>query len=129
MVRTATRIPVAYTGPTPAQILVVLIRDGYACPCGFTVIGTIFDIQHRQRRSQGGTNCYTNMLTGHRECHNRWDSRLHPADADAGYTVKSRRDPARVRVLYVTESGSQEWWWLLPDGTRTTDEPDWVVAA
>ena len=130
MVRTAPRKRVRYTGPSPATILAVLIRDGYACVCcGVSVIGRVFDIQHRKRRSQGGSNCFTNLITALRGHHNRWDSRRKSSDEKAGYTVRSTWDPARVRVLYVTAYGSQEWMWLLPDGTRATEKPDWGLAA
>jgi hypothetical protein len=92
------------TGPDRKTRFLVLERDGYACVCcGFSVIGKVYSLQHRKRRSQGGTNCPANLVTvlgdGSTGCHARIDSRVDPEDEEKGYTVRSRRDPHVVSVM------------------------------
>ena len=115
------RKPVQDTGPSRKVRAAVLIRDGYACVCcGGSVIGQVYSLQHRKRRSQGGDNALPNLITvlgdGSQGCHARIDSRIDPHDEAAGYTVRSFDDPAKVPVLYVSAHGSGQMAWLLPDG-------------
>jgi hypothetical protein len=116
------------TGPSPDVRALVAVRDGFACACcGMSIIGQVASVQHRKRRSQGGTNCPSNLLLvcgdGTRGCHARIDSRSDPADEAAGYTVRSYDDPAAVPVSYVTGYGSVRKSWLAPDGTLADDAP------
>jgi hypothetical protein len=104
------------------------MRDGYACACcGQSVIGQVYSLQHRKRRSQGGGNSPSNLLTvlgdGTTGCHARIDSRADPHDEAAGYTVRSFDDPAKVPVMYVSQHGSGFTAWLLPDGGLAFDDP------
>ena len=96
------------TGPSRKVRLLVLERDGHACVCcGRSVIGQPYSLQHRKRRSQGGTNSPSNLVTvlgtgttGH---HERIDSRIDPEDEAKGYTVRSWDDPALIPVMVFSE--------------------------
>ena len=99
-----------YTGPDELTRAAVLLRDKAACVCcGISVIGRIWSIQHRKRRSQGGGNCTCSLITvlgdGTRGCHARIDSRIDPEDEEKGYTVRSWRIPALVSVMVFDNSG------------------------
>jgi hypothetical protein len=99
------------TGPDRRTRLLVLERDGHACVCcGVSVIGQRYSLQHRKRRSQGGTNCPANLLTvlgdGTQGCHARIDSRIDPEDEAKGYTVRSRQDSHLVSVMVFSRGGS-----------------------
>jgi hypothetical protein len=112
------------TGPDRKTRELVLKRDGYACVCcGHSVIGQRYSLQHRQRRSQGGSNLPSNLLTvlgdGTTGCHARIDSRMDPHDEARGYTVRSRKDPALVSVMVFSEGGSGVRAW-------PTDAGEWV---
>ena len=117
------------TGPDEATRALVLERDGYrcVCPCAGSVIGQRYSIQHRKRRSQGGTNDLPNLLTvlgdGTRGCHARIDSRIDPDDEARGYTVRSWQDPALVPVMLFESSGSGITVWLTADGRYSTEPP------
>jgi 5-methylcytosine-specific restriction endonuclease McrA len=128
------------TGPDTKTRAAVYARDGHQCVCcGESVIGRPHSCGHIVRRSQGGPSTFTNLLTflglgngllpDDQDHHHRIDSRIDPADEAAGYTARSWQDRASVRVLYVTEWGSQEWWQLLADGTREPCEASRRVAA
>jgi hypothetical protein len=117
------------TGPSRLVRSVVLERDGYACVCcGRSVIGQVYSLQHRQRRSQGGTNALSNLLTvlgdGTRGCHARIDSRIDPHDEAKGYTVRSHQDPALVPVMVFSEDGSVVTVWPTADGRWVTEPPE-----
>ena len=121
------------TGPDRKTRALVLARDGYACVCcGHSVIGQVYSLQHRKRRSQGGGNSPANLLTvlgdGTRGCHARIDSRIDPHDEAAGYTVRSTQDPALIGVLYVSEHGSGVLMYLGADGSLAPDPPVGQVA-
>jgi len=115
-----------WTGPDDLTRAVVLERDGCACVCcGVSILGRTWSIQHRKRRSQGGTNCTCNLLTvlgsgttGH---HFRIDSRIDPEDEAKGYTVRSRKVPRLVPVMVFDASGGGTALFPACDGQwRTT---------
>lgn len=116
------------TGPSRAVRILVLQRDGYACVCcGRSIIGQPYSLQHRKRRSQGGSSTPPNLITvfgdGTAGCHQRIDSRIKPADEAKGYTVRSRKDPALVPVMVFSEHGSGVTVWLTEDGQYSTEPP------
>ena len=128
------RKPPKDTGPDAKTRALVLSRDGYSCVCcGRSIIGQVYSLQHRKRRSQGGTNCPTNLLTvlgdGTRGCHARIDSRIDPHDEARGYTVRSHQNPAAVSVMIFSESGSGCTKWLTPDGLYSDTPPEGAEAA
>jgi len=115
--------PPRNTGPDPATRELVLARDGWRCVCcGRSVIGQQYSLQHRKRRSHGGTNSPVNLITvlgsGITGCHWRIDSRADPADELNGYTVRSGQDPALVPVRVF---GARVW--ARPDGTWAHEPP------
>jgi hypothetical protein len=121
------------TGPSRKVRALVLARDGYACVCcGRSLIGQRYSLQHRKRRSQGGTNSPSNLITvlgtGTTGCHERIDSRRDPEDEAKGYTVRSWQDPAQVSVMLFSEHGSGVTKYLGDDGLYY-DEPPGEVAA
>jgi hypothetical protein len=106
----------------------VLERDGHACVCcGRSVIGQVYSLQHRKRRSQGGTNDPNNLITvlgdGTTGCHQRMDSRRDREDAAKGYTVQSWQDPAEVPVMVSSEHGSGATVYLTSEGTYSYEAP------
>jgi hypothetical protein len=106
----------------------VLERDGRACVCcGRAVIGRRYSLQHRKRRSQGGTSLPSNLLTvlgdGTTGCHARIDSRIDPHDEARGYTVRSGQDPALVPVMVFSEGGSGVLAWATDDGRWVFEAP------
>ena len=120
------------TGPSDAVRRLVLERDGYSCVCcGISVIGRPYSLQHRKRRSQGGGNDPTNLVTvlgsGTTFCHERIDSRRDPEDEAKGYTVRSWDDPALIPVMLFSEHGSGITAWLLPDGSYGYEAPEGVA--
>jgi hypothetical protein len=125
---TRTRRAARDTGPSRKVRELVLARDSYACVCcGQSVIGRPYSLQHRKRRSQGGTNDPSNLVTvlgtgttGH---HERIDSRRDPEDEAKGYTVRSWDDPAMVPVMVFSEHGSGVTVWLAGDGTYAFETP------
>jgi hypothetical protein len=104
------------TGPDQATRRAVYARDGYACVCcGTPVRNRPHSVGHRKRRSQGGGNGISNLLTflglgsdpGNPDDHHaRIDHRRDPADKDKGYRVDSAEDPAVIPVQYFETSGS-----------------------
>jgi hypothetical protein len=117
------------TGPDARTRELVLERDGYACVCcGRSIIGQQYSIQHRKRRSQGGTNSPSNLITllgtGITRCHGRIDSRIDPHDEAKGYTVRGGFDPAQIPVKLFSRHGSGITAWLAADGTYKFDGPD-----
>lgn len=127
------------TGPDAATRQAVYERDGYACVCcGRSIIGQPHSVGHRKRRSQGGTNDVTNLLTflgfgngltGDDDHHHRIDQRKNTADEDNGYTVRSYKDPALISVRVFSAGGSGTLAWPTPDGKWSTEPPEGVTAA
>ena len=120
------------TGPSPAVRKLVLERDGYACVCcGRSVIGQPYSLQHRKRRSQGGDNSASNLVTvlgtGTTACHERIDSRRDPADEAKGYTCRSWQEPAEIPVMVFSPGGSGMTVWLSADGRYLTEAPEAVA--
>jgi hypothetical protein len=103
------------TGPDKATREAVYERDGYACVCcGASVLGRPRSLGHRLRRSQGGSNAASNLLTflgrgdgstGQDDHHKRIDNRTDPHDEARGLTVRSGTDPATVPVMIHGEQG------------------------
>ena len=127
------RAPKRKTGPSRKVRDLVLARDGRACVCcGRSVTGQPYSLQHRKRRSQGGTNSPSNLVTvlgtGTTGCHERIDSRRDPHDEAKGYTVRSWDDPAQVPVMVFSANGSGVTKWLSDDG-RYLDEPPGEASA
>jgi hypothetical protein len=122
-VRTAARPKAArYTGPDAKTRALVLERDDHRCVCcGVSVIGRPYSLQHRKRRSQGGGNSPSNLITvlgtGTTGCHERIDSRRDPHDEARGYTVRSWQDPAEVPVMVMSAHGAGALMLLTADGT------------
>ena len=113
-----------YTGPSVKVREMVLERDGYACVCcGVSIAGQPYSLQHRKRRSQGGDNSPSNLVTvlgtGTTLCHERIDSRRDPADEANGYTVRSWADPEAVPVVLYGRITV----WLTDDGRYSTEPP------
>lgn len=122
------------TGPDRRTRAAVLIRDGYMCadgcgPCGPGIAP--YSIQHRKRRSQGGTSAMSNLIlvagTGTAGCHLRIDSRIDPQDEARGYTVRSFDDPRLIPVMYFERDGSGAAKYLDDDG-NLSDEPPGAAA-
>lgn len=116
------------TGPDRKTRLMVLNRDGWACVCcGRSIIGQRYSLQHRKRRSQGGTNSPSNLVTvlgdGTTGCHARIDSRSDPHDEAKGYTVRSHDDPALIPVMVFSEHGGGVTAWLTEDGGFAFEAP------
>lgn len=116
------------SGPSAALRELVLERDGRACVCcGLSVVGQVYSLQHRQRRSQGGRNVASNLITmlgdGTRGCHARVDSRIDLEDEAKGFTVRSWDDPALVPVMVFEADGSGALVYLLDDGSVSATPP------
>ena len=129
--KAATRRTGAATGPSLEVRRLVLERDGHACVCcGMSIAGQPYSLQHRKRRSQGGTNDPSNLITvlgtGTTGCHERIDSRRSPEDEDKGYTVRSWQDPAGVPVTLFGGAGGTFYLW--DDGTYHAEGPQEAAA-
>jgi len=121
------------TGPSGRVRALVLQRDSYSCVCcGQSITGRPHSVGHRKRRSQGGTNEMTNLLTFlglgsgmfPDDHHFRIDSRKNPHDEAQGYTVRSHEDPALVPVMLHSEHGSGGLVWLTESGGYSTEAPE-----
>lgn len=123
------------TGPDRKTRALVYIRDGNCCVCcGTPVQGRPHSIGHRMRRSQGGSNRPSNLLTflglgsnpfDPDDHHARIDSRKNPGDETHGYSVRSNRDPLLIGVQYFERpGGSGTTRWLLDDGDWLNEPPD-----
>jgi hypothetical protein len=126
------------TGPGRKTRLAVYERDGWACACcGTPVDGRPHSVGHRKRRSQGGGNKMSNLLTflglginplDPDDHHARIDSRRRASDEASGYTVRSYRDPALVPVQRYAEGGGLVREWLTDDGRRVKEAPEGAAA-
>jgi hypothetical protein len=126
------------TGPSAKVRLQVYERDGYRCACcGQSVVGRPRSVGHRKRRSQGGTNDMSNLvtflgygngMTGDEDHHYRIDRRVDPLDEERGLTVRRHLDPALVPVKTRREDGSWLAEWLTGDGKRVTERPEGAAA-
>jgi hypothetical protein len=126
------------TGPDRRTRAAVYARDGFACVCcGTPIEGRPHSVGHRKRRSQGGGNQMSNLLTflglgsnplDPGDHHARIDSRQREYDETAGYTVRSFRDPALIGVRYTEQSGSWILMYLGDDGSISPDAPVGAVA-
>lgn len=125
------------TGPDAKTRTLVYERDGYACVCcGISIIGRPHSVGHRKRRSQGGTNDPSNLLTflgfGNgltREDHHwRIDRREDEHDEAKGYTVRSYDDPALIPVMVMSPGGSGVLVWATPDGRWSEVPPEGAAA-
>jgi len=114
------------TGPDPATRQAVRERDGFACVCcGTSIIGRPSSTGHRKRRSQGGTNSLSNLLTflgygdGRTADDHHWriDKRIDPMDELHGYTVRRAGNPLLVSVMYFERDGSGLERYLHDDGS------------
>lgn len=93
------------TGPSPALVTQVLIRDEYACClCGGAAHGqrgVDFSIHHRKLRSQGGLNDLPNLITlcgSGTTGHHGWAHHNRKAAEADGWIVRSGFDPASVAI-------------------------------
>jgi 5-methylcytosine-specific restriction endonuclease McrA len=120
------------TGPDAATRAAVYLRDSYRCVCcGTSVKGRPHSVGHRKRRSQGGGNDPSNLVTflglGNgllpNDHHHRIDSRRDPRDEARGLTVRSWLDPALVPVVITLADGSREKVWLGADGSVLFESP------
>ena len=127
------------TGPDEATRKKVYARDGWRCICGCNtpIARRPHSVGHRKRRSQGGGNELTNLLTflglginpfDPDDHHARIDSRKDPRDEDRGLTVRSKNDPALIPVILTGADGIDERYWLTPDGRYDPEPPEGVTA-
>jgi 5-methylcytosine-specific restriction endonuclease McrA len=131
--------PPSDTGPSRSVRALVMCRDGYACVrCGQSTIGRPHSIQHRCARQSGGTsdlkaNSPANLIllcgSATTMCHGEVTANEDPHDLAAGYRLESWQDPERESVLYVSEYGSGQAAWLLPDGSLAFESPFGEAAA
>ena len=121
------------TGPDDLTRKAVYERDGYACVCcGQSIIGRLHSVGHRKRRSQGGSNETSNLLTFlgdgsgrfDDDHHRRIDMRRDPQDEKRGLTVRSWLDPAEIRVLVTTRHGEQALVFLTDDAAYSSAPPE-----
>lgn len=121
------------TGPDRKRRRAVYQRDGYRCVCcGTPIENRPHSVGHRKRRSQGGGNDMSNLLTflglginplDPDDHHARIDSRRKPEDEARGYTVRSYLDPRLIGVMYFETSGSGLTRFLGDDGSLL-NEPE-----
>jgi hypothetical protein len=126
------------TGPPAKTRKAVYERDGWCCVCrGTPIVGRPHSVGHRKRRSQGGSNAPSNLLTflglginslDPDDHHARIDSRRDPEDEAKGYTVRSWDDPALVPVMVFSGHGSGLTAWLAGDGTYACEPPAGAAA-
>lgn len=126
--------PVTDTGPDRATREATYKRDGHACVCcGVSILDKPHSVGHRKRRSQGGSNDPSNLITllglgdGRLDDdhHKRIDSRSDRHDAARGLTVRSDQDPALVPVMIHGEQGGFLAW--LDDASHYLDEDGNVI--
>jgi hypothetical protein len=127
------------TGPGRETREAVYLRDSNCCVCcGTPLAGKPRSIGHRKRRSQGGSNETSNLLSflglginqlDPDDHHARIDSRLDPNDEARGYTVRSWQDPAAVSVMVTGFGGSGSRVFLSDDGEYLSAPPDWAEAS
>ena len=76
----------------------------------------VFELHHRLRRTQGGTDCPSNLLAVLSSHHTLWPKSIHQEPAwsvENGWIVERGKDPARVPVMILGRD-----WLLRPDGTK-----------
>lgn len=91
-------------------------QEGFCWWCG-AGLGLRFAAHHRQLRSQGGPDDYTNMVALHHGCHNLNTESVHlnPLRAiDRGFLVPSWDDPAKIPLT-------------LPGGGRVLLKPSGAI--
>jgi hypothetical protein len=125
--------------PSQATRQMVYERDGNMCVCcGRPVEGRPHSVGHRKRRSQGGTNDLSNLLTflglgvnpsDPDDHHARIDAGLDPHDEGRGYSLESWQDPAAEPVMIFSESGSGAMKYLTDDGALADELPEPGVRA
>lgn len=75
----------------------------------------VFELHHRLRRTQGGTDCPSNLLAVLSSHHTLWPKSIHQEPAwsvENGWIVERGQDPARVPVMI---AGRMRW--LRTNGT------------
>ena len=80
----------------------------------------VAQMHHRLRRSQGGTDCPSNLLLVRPECHTVHQLSIHQEPAwsvENGWIVERGKDPARTPVMIAGQD-----WFLRPDGTKVPVE-------
>jgi 5-methylcytosine-specific restriction endonuclease McrA len=114
------------SGPDRATVDAVLERDGHSCVvCGGGLHGTRsldWSIHHRKRRSQGGTNCPSNLVSvcGHGTAGCHGDIHAAPAKAqEAGWLLKRDQDPTQVLMPHAVHG----YILLTADGSWATRRP------
>jgi 5-methylcytosine-specific restriction endonuclease McrA len=125
------------TGPDRKTREAVYERDEWRCVCcGQSVIGRPHSVGHRKRRSQGGGNEMSNLLTflgygnglTENDHHLRIDQRLDPHDEARGLTVRSGQNPRLIPVMRFSEDGGGTYW-ATDDGRWVTEAPEGAEAA
>jgi hypothetical protein len=92
-----------------------LERDGYACVCcGRSIIGKRYRLRPR-KPGKAGEAAPENLITLL-----AWHASH--ADPVTGYRLSAQQDPLLVPVRYALPAGPT-WFWLTPDGKRTTFPP------
>ena len=127
------------TGPDAETRAAVYRRDGNQCVCcGTPLAGRPRSVGHRVRRSQGGSNETSNLLTfmglgmnpfDPDDHHARIDSRKQPEDEARGYSLRSFKDPRQEGVMIMSSSGSGQTLWLSDDGEYLFAPPGEEAAA
>jgi hypothetical protein len=130
----AAAAPPGDAGPSQAVRKLVLLREGHRCACcGQPVLGRPYSVGLRKKRSQGGEDKASNLLTFlglginplNPDDHTaRIKSRRDPDDEVNGYLVRSWQDPADVPVVIVNPDGSRMTLWLDDAGRYRTEPPD-----
>ena len=75
----------------------------------------VFELHHRLRRTQGGTDCPSNLLAVLSSHHTLWPKSIHQEPAwsmENGWIVPRGQDPARTPVMIAGRMS-----WLRPDGS------------
>jgi hypothetical protein len=126
------------TGPDARTRAAVYRRDGNMCVCcGTPLAGRLRSVGHRKRRSQGGSNETSNLLTfmglginpfDPDDHHARIDSRRNPEDEAKGYTVRSYGDPAATSVMIASQHRSGVTVWLDDCGEYSFAPPGEAAA-
>lgn len=126
------------TGPDAETRAAVYRRDGNQCVCcGTPLAGKARSVGHRVRRSQGGSNETSNLLTfmglgmnpfDPDDHHARIDSRLNPEDEARGYSLRSFKDPHEEGVMIMSSAECGQTVLLSDDGEYLFAPPEGVAA-